>query len=182
MPNLVRKAMAVAALSLLVAPSARAQHPQVREGFWFAIGVGGGSLGCSDCSDRTDGGAGQLAFGGTLNPSVLLAGTLNGWGRSENGANLTVGLVAATIRWYPSPSGGFYLTGGLGLGSSDLTIGNGNTTFTVSQTGFGGLAGLGYDIRVGRMLSLTPWFQWFAVKYDNGDANVGQLGLALTVH
>ncbi len=181
MSKFVRSMLAVAALTLLVAPAARAQHPQVRDGFWFSIGVGGGSLGCSDCTDRTNGGAGQITLGGKLSDNVLLGGSLNGWTKSKNGATLSVGLVALSIRYYPSTTGGFFLTAGAGVGSSDLTIGN-NPTFTVSQTGAGGVAGLGYDIRVGRMLSITPWLQWFAVKYDNGDANVGQLGVALTVH
>ncbi len=181
MTRSLRPVLAVVALTMLVAATARAQHPQAREGFWFSIGVGGGSLGCSDCDERENGGVGQITLGGKLSDHVLLGGSLNGWTKSVNSNTLTVGLAALTIRYYPSATGGFYLTAGAGVGSSDLSFGT-NPTFTISQTGSGGIAGLGYDIRVGRMLSITPWLQWFAVKYDNGDANVGQLGVALTVH
>ena len=40
----------------------------------------------------------------------------------------------------------------------------------------------GYDIRVGKMLSLTPYWHGYAVQTDNADSNVGQFGLAITVH
>ena len=51
-----------------------------------------------------------------------------------------------------------------------------------SETGFGLLLGLGYDIRVGQMLSLTPFWNGYAVQASDVDANVGQIGLSITVH
>lgn len=174
---LPRFAMVLALLALL-APAAEAQRPQTREGFWFSVGVGGGSLGCEDCEDRETGGAGTIALGGTLSRTVLLGGSLNGWTKSEDGATLTVGLVAAEARFYPRASGGFFLKAGAGVGSADLEVGS----VTISETGAGALVGLGYDIRVGERISITPWLQWFGVDYDPGRANVSQLGLALTIH
>jgi hypothetical protein len=182
MNPLVRRCLAVAVTALLVTPAAHAQNPQVRDGFWFSIGVGGGSLGCENCEDRTSGGAGYLAFGGKLSDNILLAGTLSGWGKSEDGVTLTVGLAALTARFYPSASGGFFLNAGVGVGSVDLEFDFGPGSFTTSETGAGALLGLGYDLRVGRMLSITPWLQWFGVSYDPGHTDVGQLGIALTVH
>jgi hypothetical protein len=44
------------------------------------------------------------------------------------------------------------------------------------------LVGLGYDIRVGQNVSLTPYWNGFAMSSSNTDANVGQLGLGVTVH
>ena len=181
MSSMVRRLMAVAAILMLAVPAASAQHPQVREGFWWSIGLGGGSLGCENCDDRESGGAATLSFGGTVSDHVLLAGTLSGWGKNENDATLTVGLTTFTVRYYPSATGGFWLTAGLGVGSTDLTIGD-NPTITFSESGFGGLAGLGYDIRVGRMISITPWLQWFGLDNDPGSVNVGQLGIAVTFH
>src|SRR5882724_7100172 len=49
-------------------------------------------------------------------------------------------------------------------------------------TGVAALLGLGYDIRVGRAVSLTPYWNGFALSYSGGDANVGQIGLGITVH
>ena len=53
---------------------------------------------------------------------------------------------------------------------------------SASETGPGLMLGLGYDIRVGSSLSLTPFWNGFAVRTSNSDANVGRLGLSLTVH
>ena len=50
-----------------------------------------------------------------------------------------------------------------------------------SQTGGAALLGLGYDIPIGRV-SLTPYWNGYALTYSGGDANVGQLGLGITVH
>lgn len=44
------------------------------------------------------------------------------------------------------------------------------------------LLGLGFDVRVGRNVSLTPFWNGFAVRSPNADANVGQLGVGITVH
>ena len=44
------------------------------------------------------------------------------------------------------------------------------------------LVGLGYDFRIGTNVSLTPFVNGYAMKNDNTDANVGQIGLGLTVH
>jgi hypothetical protein len=50
--------------------------------------------------------------------------------------------------------------------------------------GYAGLAGLGYDLRVGNNASLTPFLNGF---YINGDENlvsinVVQFGVGVTVH
>lgn len=178
MMRLISRLAVIGILLGMVATPGEAQRAQMRDGFWFTVGVGGGSLGCKDCEERENGGAGTIALGGTLSRNVLLGGSLNGWTKSEDGATLTVGLVAVEARFYPSATGGFFLKAGAGVGSVDLSFGN----VTVSENGAGGMVGLGYDIRVGRMISLTPWLQWFGIDYNPGNANVSQLGIALTVH
>ena len=102
-----------------------------------------------------------------------------GWTKDDNGATLTSGTLDARIRFYPSRTGGFFLTGGLGVGMIHVSVdGFGSDT----QTGFGAVLGLGYDIRVGSGLSLTPFWNGFAVRNNSSDVNVGQIGLSLTVH
>jgi len=44
------------------------------------------------------------------------------------------------------------------------------------------MVGLGWDLRVGRNVSLTPFYNGFAMNNDTVDANVSQLGLAATIH
>ena len=154
-------------------------RPHTREGFWFNVGLGYGSLGCDDCDGRTGGLSGGLSLGGTLSQKLYLGVGTTGWYKSEFGTTLTVGTLDARLRFYPSETGGFFLTGGLGVGSisADVSgLGSG------SETGVGIVLGLGFDIRVGNNLSVTPFWNGFAVKTSNGDANVGQIGLSLTVH
>ena len=169
--------MLIVAMWLLVAPTRGAA--QERHGFWFNGGLGYGSLGCEDCGSRESGLSGGLSLGGTLSPNLLLGVGTTGWYKDEGGANLTVGTLDARLRWYPSTTGGFFLTTGLGVGSISASA---DGFGSASETGVGFMLGLGYDIRVGSGLSLTPFWNGFAVRTDNSDANVGQLGLSLTLH
>jgi hypothetical protein len=180
MNRMARAAFGAAVALLLSIPGlASAQTPQTRESLWFSGGLGYGSLGCQDCSGREGGLSGGLALGGTLSQKLLLGVGTNGWTKSEGGATLTVGTLTALMRFYPSATGGFFLTGGLGLGTVNAEV---SGFGSASETGVGALLGLGYDFRVGRNLSLTPFWNGFAMSSTNSDANVGQLGLSVTVH
>lgn len=177
-------AAAVLVVSLAFTTPAAAQSIEsdgpTREGFWFNLGLGYGSLGCEDCSERTNGLSGGLFLGGTLNQRVLLGVGTSGWTKSEDGATLTVGALNAAIRFYPSATGNFFLTGGLGYGSVELGVSGFGSE---SATGASAILGLGYDIRVGRNVSITPFWNGFAVRGSDGmNANVGQIGIGLTTH
>jgi hypothetical protein len=154
------------------------QYPQTRKGFWFNGGLGWGSLGCNSCGSRTGGLSGGLSLGGTISPTLLLGGGTTGWTKSENGATLTVGTLDLRARFYTEANGGFFITGGLGLGSISAGFGG----FSASETGVGVVLGLGYDFRIGRTVSLTPYFNGIGVKTSNSNANVVQLGLSVTIH
>ena len=181
MRALLRATSVVALVLAALSPrAASAQgHPQTRQGFWFNGGMGYGSLGCQDCSGREGGLSGGLALGGSLSQKVLLGGGTNAWTKSQNGATLTVATMTALMRFYPSATGGFFLLGGLGVGQVRASA---SGFGSASETGFGALVGLGYDLRVGQNVSLTPYWNGFAMSSSNSDANVGQLGLGITVH
>ena len=165
--------------SLAIVASAEAQNAQVRQGFWISGGLGYGLLGCETCPDREGGVSGGLSLGGTISPRFLLGAGTTGWAKSDAGETLTVGLLDARVRFYPSTRGGFFLTGGLGIGSVKGT----SAVFgTATETGVGMILGLGYDMRVSRNASITPYWNGFAMRNDVIDANVGQLGLAVTLH
>ena len=150
-----------------------------RNGFWFNGGLGYGSLGCENCDGRTGGVSGTIGFGGTVSQKVLLGVTSTGWTKSEGGVTLTVGTLKGMIRFYPSQTGRFSLSGGLGIGSIHAEIdGFGSDT----EVGGGALLGLGYDIRIGDNTSLTAYLNGFAARTENADANVGQIGLSITAH
>ncbi len=156
----------------------RSAWPQ-RRGFWFNGGLGYGSLGCDDCDGREGGLSGLIGLGGTVSQKVLLGVTSSGWTKSESGVTLTVGTLTGMIRFYPSNTGRFFLLGGLGLGSIHVDLGDfGSET----ETGGGALLGLGYDIKLGDKTSMTLYWNGFAARTENADANVGQLGLSITAH
>src|SRR5690349_23877711 len=119
-------------IALLLVPASA--HAQERHGFWFNGGLGWGSLGCDNCDGREGGSSGGLSLGGTLSPKFLLGVGTTGWTKDEGGARLTTGTLDARMRFYPSVTGGFFLTAGLGVGTIHASIdGFGSDT----ETGFG---------------------------------------------
>src|SRR2546430_2707339 len=158
---------------------AQAQNAQARQGFWFSGGLGYGSLGCDNCGSREGGISGGLSLGGTITPRFLLGVGTSGWTKTDQGATLTVDEIDARVRFYPQTHGGFFLTGGVGIGSVRTSAsGFGSAT----ETGGGAILGMGYDIRVAHNTSITPYWNGYAMKNSNTDANVGQIGLAVTLH
>jgi hypothetical protein len=167
-----------AVVAVTAAATAQAQNSQARDGFWFSGGLGYGTLGCDNCGSRENGISGGLSLGGTISPRFLLGVGASGWTKTDQGATLTVGLVDARVRFYPQTSGGFFLTAGAGLGSITGNYG----AFSATEQGPGMILGVGYDIRVARNTSITPYWNGYAMKNSNTDANVGQIGLAVTLH
>ena len=94
-------------------------------------------------------------------------------------ATLTVGTLDARIRFYTSAKGGLYLTAGAGVGTIHAEVAGFGSA---SETGFSALVGMGYDIRIGKMVSLTPYWNGYMVTAESIDSNIGQFGLAITVH
>src|SRR5256885_16139951 len=70
------RVIALGGVLLAVAPAARAQYPQRREGFWIGFGLGYGSanITCDSCRSgpRTGGGTAFVQPGGTPPPTPLL--------------------------------------------------------------------------------------------------------------
>ena len=158
--------------AILLATSASAQQAQTRQGFWIGGGLGYGSLGCDGC-DRVGAPSGYLKLGGTLRQNILLGVETNGWTKSELGNRLTMGNVSGAIYWYPMTNG-MFVKAGAGYSVLDSGI--------ASTSGFGLLGGVGYDVRVGRNLSITPVANWFRGSFDGGSANVLQIGMGVTSH
>jgi len=167
-----------ALLTVLLTSTSFAQHAQTRQGFWIGGGMGYGTMGisCDGCPDfdREGSLSGYIKLGGTLRQNILLGVETNGWTKSEGGATLTMGNVSGAAYWYPMATNGLFVKGGVGYSILDDGFAN--------ESGFGMLAGLGYDVRVGRNLSITPVANWFRGGYDGISANVLQLGLGVTSH
>jgi hypothetical protein len=151
----------------------------LRSGFWFHGGLGFGSRGCIDCTERVNGASGGLAIGGTLSQHVLLGIATNGWTRTEDGVTLTAGSVTGAIRFYPWSRGNLFVLGGVGVGRVDVAMGG---LTAGSDLAYAALLGMGYDIRITPMTSLTPFWNGIGLRNNGGDLNWGQIGLGVTIH
>jgi hypothetical protein len=162
-----------ALLALALASTAGAQQVQSRRGFWIGGGLGYGSLGCYGC-DRLEGPTGYLKLGGTLRQNVLLGVEMNGWTKSEFGQRMTMGNMSGAAYWYPTNDHGLFLKAGLGYSVLDDGFSR--------ESGFGLMGGLGYDIRLGRNLSITPVANWYRGSFSPGSLNVLDIGVGVTSH
>lgn len=182
--KLVQLVAVAAALAVFAdaadAQRSRARNANLRDGFWFSGGLGYGSLGCDECGSREGSVSADLSLGGTLSQHWLIGVGSSAWSKeADGGARLTVATLDARVRWYPSTTGGFFLTGGIGAGSLRGDFGG----LSATETGVGTILGLGWDIRVARNASVTPYWNGFAMrKNENVNANVGQAGIAITLH
>ena len=186
----------VALAALLIAAPALAQSARApRQGFNISFGFGGGSAGltCPDCStDRENAPSMYLRIGGALRPSLVLAGEINGWSKTETEAGIdgtvTIATVNAVAQYYPNPANGFFISGGLGAGAMEVEIkAPGFGTFSDNTTGLGYQFGAGFDIPMKGTFSLTPFVTFFGTaggKVESSeeklDANVVQFGLGFS--
>jgi hypothetical protein len=161
---------------------AQGGRAQTRQGFWFGLGLGYGSLCGEDCDDRAGAVSGYFKLGGTLSQKVLLGFESNAWIKSEDDVTVSQVNGSGVVYFYPSATGGFHLKAGLGFVRATVAVNVSGVTVSSSETGVGGLLGLGYDVRVGRNASLVPFFNVLGGKYNDGSTNFFQIGLGVTVH
>jgi hypothetical protein len=163
----LRRSAIAGAVSLLLGGAAVAQEPprglvevhdSQRHGFWAGLGVGAGA----EAFDLRDG-LGYSAdlyrptvsvrLGGTPSQYLRLGGEILGWIDDQGNRTESITSVLFISQFYPAPATGFYLKGGLGLGRNQVDFDNG---FGVGDTGFAGLLGAGWEVRVGRRWYLNP--------------------------
>jgi hypothetical protein len=191
----MRQFIGTAAALLLFASPALAQGA-ARQGFTVSFGLGAGSAAASyegNTTERMTGPSGYLRLGGAVSPSLVVAGETHGWTYNDGTLTSRVGYLMAVAQWYPQASGGFHLLGGIGLGvtSEEDT----DPLFDYDLTSVGGALqiGLGYDLRMTRNFSLTPYVNALATGGGepklNGvgqggtlSANVIQFGLGFSWH
>jgi hypothetical protein len=164
-----------------------------RHGLYLSVGAGGGSVGfeCSICNsdNRTGGASGYIGLGGTLSPHWRLGGEVNVWGRSEGGVDRVAVAVQFVAAWYPSRTGGFFVKAGVG----GLAHAEDDGTNELTASGGSFSLGIGYDVRIGRSLAITPFLNSIATSKStvqlNGakvpgvevNPNLVQVGLALSL-
>lgn len=165
-----------------------------RDGFFFSFGLGAGSAGfeCDACGgsfDRENGLSGTIKLGGSLSQTVQLGVATNGWVKSENNVDYRLAFLSAILVLYPSSREGFFLQLGLG-GMSGVVE---DPFDEITTIGAAAMLGLGYDIRIGRSVSLTPYVNLlsgsgnlevngFEILDENFNPNLVQFGLAISTH
>ncbi len=95
----------------------------------------------------------SLRLGGTVNQSLRLGGEVLAWIDEHDRAVESLTSVLFVGQLYPLPTTGLYLKGGLGLGRNAVDFDDGGG---VGDTGFAGLLGAGWEVRMGRRWYLTP--------------------------
>ena len=155
-------------------PQAAEHRSPQRQGAWFSAGFGVGMASCATCEDGSvNGFSGGLSAGKVINDRILLGvGTAGLFG---SGAAAYAGsVVDARLRFYPVRTSGFFVTGGVGLGSAKA--------LDETRYGLSTVMGLGWDVPVGSNLSLTPFWNGIGVASWYDYAFAGQLGLGITIH
>jgi hypothetical protein len=140
-----------------------------RHGLWLGLGLGAGGesydlstgAGYSEVLYRP---TVSLRLGGTVSQQLRLGGEVLSWINEEGDAveSLTSALFVA--QFYPVSALGLYLKGGLGIGRNAIDFDDG---FDVGDTGFAGLLGAGYELRLGRRFYLNPVVEVVGHSYDD---------------
>jgi len=173
------------AAGLLLAPSgaatAQAQHhrsPGAHSGVWLSGGLGGGTT-----SEEDGGAAGYFRLGGSPSPNVLLGGEVIGLSYDQDGAQVSFGNATFDVLYYPAPAGGFFAKGGVGFASVTVSEDVGGGTFTTDEQGLGLTLGVGYDIKIGGNLYLTPNVDLLHQRFDEDrDATIWLFTLGIGMH
>ncbi|HWA56704.1 MAG TPA: outer membrane beta-barrel protein [Gemmatimonadales bacterium] len=180
------------ALLLLPPATASAQRAAEHHGVWVGAGVGLGSakLSCNVCRpDRTGGTAAYLRAGATITQSVLVGLEATGWYRSKDDIDQLLGSLQAVVLLYPRKASGFYLKTGLGISQFSAK----DNQDEVSSQALSMQFGLGYEVAMGRNMSIVPYANFLGstgadVRFNNTVAGLSantsllQFGVGLTLH
>jgi hypothetical protein len=175
------------------------KYPNTRHGFTIAFGLGVGSAKgvCDgDCDTETEtSGTGFLRIGGAVRNNLVLSGQVRGWYKEENNQAANFSGVFGSAQWYPAICYGWYVEGGVGVGgmrAEDLS-----TRDRVETTAPALMLGTGYDVRLTKNFSLTPFLNLYHIAKAslqlNGSplppgfdvkvgVNVTQIGFGFTWH
>lgn len=167
---MIRTFSLAAVCLLMLQGTAIAQDRHEHKGFWIGFGFGGGvNLSQGLDNENLVGGGGYFRLGGTPSQRVLVGGEGVGWGAAQSDEVVSRGNGMFIIMFFPSENGGFFLKGGVGGASVSRVVTEGFSTRVEAQGGLGTTAGLGFDIRLGRNIYLTPNADWVFQVFDGGN-------------
>jgi hypothetical protein len=173
--------LAVTATLMISPAAASAQEPpqglievpeSSRRGFWLGLGLGAGGE-SFDLSSGTGYSEAlycptvSIRLGGTVSQHLRLGGEVLSWINDVGPAVESLSSALFIAQLYPFSSSGFYVKGGLGVGRNAIDFEDG---FDQGDTGFAGLLGAGYELRLGRRFYLNPTIDLVGHRYDDGVA------------
>jgi len=174
---------AVAGMLGIAVPAGAQRAADRHEGFWIGAGLGGGwNTDRGTDGETLGGGAVYIRLGGSPSPKLLIGGEAIGWGRELNNTTLSRGNATFSLMFYPGRNGGLFLKGGVGAATVDQSVTVGRVTTTLRGSGFGSTVGLGWDLKVGRNLYLTPNLDFLYQSVDGGSNTLTLLTFGATWH
>jgi len=140
-----------------------------RGGFWLGLGLGAGgesfdlqpSVGYSDVLYKP---TVSFRLGGTVSQHFRLGAEVLTWINPVGPAVESLSSALFIAQFYPWSGGGLYLKGGAGIGRNAVSFDDG---YDEGDTGFAGLIGAGYELRLGRRLFLNPSIDLVGHRYDS---------------
>ncbi len=195
MPTLMTRTLLASTLLMLAAAgpglaqdratSLREVPDNPRRGFWIGFGLGGGGEAFNvkgapgGFTEAVWAPTGYLKLGGTVRQNLLLGAELFGWSDDDGSLDETLGSLMFIAQWYPARSGAFFVKGGIGVTAFSQEVAGARTG---EEAGFGASLGVGYDIRVGRNISIVPSLDYIAHEYQDFRERIVNVGLGITFH
>ena len=162
--------LSVTLLILLSATAASAgSYPHERDGMILGFNLGGGSAGINDTgvdSNREGGFGGNFRVGYAFSPQVAAGLEGNVWTKNVDNETWTFSVGGPALTYYPGGTG-FFVRGGVGVGTVDYSVDQGGVTLSASDDGFGFLVATGYEWRLGHKFALGPQFDYAHAKVND---------------
>ncbi len=172
--------LALLVMTLAVATSASAQRGRdrglvelapegVRGGFYIGGGFGAGGerykyVDEPEWSQTLTKPTVSLHLGGTVKSNVRLGAELFGWTADEGAYTDSFGAMLGTAQFYPSPTAGFFLKGGIGFAASQRDYAD-PSEFDGTDSGFAWMVGVGYEAQVSRSIGIGPTVALYEGRY-----------------
>ena len=142
--------------------------PHERDGVVLGFNLGGGTAGVNFSgyeTDREGGFAGNVRVGYAFHPELAAGFEGNLWSKDVDNETWDFSVAALALTYYPGAKG-FFVRGGLGISTIEVTSESNGVTYSASDSGFGFLLAGGYEWRLSRKFALGP-----QVDYGYGKVN-----------
>jgi hypothetical protein len=157
---------------------------------WGSAAMGWGRMDCTECDADSSGLKFGVAWGLAANERFLFALSLDavvggryrhGSTRSQVGRDMVLAL-APIVRVYPFSTGGPFVSGGVGLGITNL--GDRDALFSfLPRRGLGTTFGVGWDVALGESsIAAAPTVAGAWIRESDQTSYSLQIGLGLTIH